>query len=325
MYALDKVLENIDTELLLDELGFDVPNNDEEFIRTKCAIHGGDNPTSFVINRENTLWFCHTGGCGGGDAIELVKKIKGLSFHQSINWLSDLFNVDISGLEIKEKKSRFKEDLKSFVSAMKMVKKKDIDEYVVDVEVKSLKSFREFKKETIEHFNMGFVSSIDLNKRDGGQYTLRNRLLFPIIFNNKQVGVALRRTKSKDVPKWSNQPINMNYGDVLYNYDNSVGKSTIVVSEGITDVWAYHEIDVCAVATFGAHLTDKQYKLLLKTGADIVLAYDNDKAGNEAKKKAIKMLKNKVNLYVIDLPVDKDAEDITREELLNAYKSRRRV
>lgn len=324
MYALDKVLENVDVEVLLEELGFEVPSTDSDIIRTKCAIHGGDNPTSFVMNKENTLWYCHSGDCGGGDAIELVRKMKNYSFPKAVQWLSELFEVDIDGLEIVERKSRLKQHLKSFIKAMKSVKEKDLDEYIIDVEVKPLKTFRNYDKDTIDFFNIGFIDTIELMKRNGESYTLKNRLCFPIVFNNKQVGVALRRTKSKDMPKWSNQPVNVDYGSILYNYDNIIGKTQIVVAEGITDVMAYHEIGVPAVATFGAHLTDNQYRLLIKTGADIILAYDNDKAGNEAKKKAIKMLKNKTNLFTVDLPAGRDAGDITREELLDAYKSRKK-
>jgi DNA primase len=87
-------------------------------------------------------------------------------------------------------------------------------------------------------------------------------------------------------------------------------------------VWAYHEIGVTAVCTYGAHLADEQYKLLLKTGADIILSYDNDDAGNKARDKAIEMLKNKTNLFLVTLPKGKDPENITRQELRECYEAR---
>ena len=64
MFAIDKIMKDIDIVKLLDHYGFDTSNNNGGYIRCACKIHGGDNPTSFVINTDNTLWFCHTGDCG---------------------------------------------------------------------------------------------------------------------------------------------------------------------------------------------------------------------------------------------------------------------
>ena len=90
-------------------------------------------------------------------------------------------------------------------------------------------------------------------------------------------------------------------------------------------MWAYYEVGITAVATFGAHLTDKQYKLIIKTGADVALSYDNDVAGNKARDKAIKMLKNKCNLYAVLLPEGHDAENIERGELKELYDNRKKM
>lgn len=325
MYALDKILQSVDVDKLLEHFGFEVSNTEGSILRGKCKIHGGNNPTSFVMNRETTMWFCHTGGCGGGDAFELVQKLLHITFFESVEWLSKFFEVDITGLEILERKDKLKKELDIFIKAMKGKKTKIINEYVISEEIKSVKSFRKFKKETLEHFKLGYVDKITLKKRSDEEYTLRNRLLFPIIFQGKTVGIALRRTKNSDVPKWSNQPINIDTGEMLYNYDATIGENIIVIVEGITDVWAYHEIGITAIATFGAHLTDKQYKLIIKTGADVVLSYDNDVAGNKARDKAIKMLKNKCNLYSVTLPEGHDAEDIERGELKELYDNRKKM
>ena len=325
MYAVDKILKEANVINLLEHYGFDPSLVNGDLIRSKCKIHGGDNPTAFVINTDTSLWYCHTGDCGGGDMFTLVEKMENLSFHDAVKWLSKFFNISIEGLEIKEKKDRLKKELEGFLKAMKSRKKYKIKPYNINADVKEVKKFRSFSSDTIKHFNMGFVESIELEKKDGSNYSLKNRLLFPISFNNEIIGIALRRTKSTDVPKWSNQPVNIDTGAILYNYDNAKSSGTIVVVEGITDVWSYHEIGVSAVSTFGAHLTDEQYKLLMKTGADLVLSYDGDDAGYNATKKAIKMLLNKANVYVVDIPKGKDPESIDREELLKLYECRRKA
>ena len=153
---------------------------------------------------------------------------------------------------------------------------------------------------------MKFAKQIELDKKNGDKYVLFNRLVFPIIYSDVQIGASLRRTKSSDYPKWSHQPANIDTGKILYNYDNAKHSSKIV--EGITDVWAYHEIGVDAVATFGAHLTKDQYKLLLTTGADIILSYDGDDAGRLANQKAKDMLKNKANVKEVIFNQGNDPE-----------------
>jgi len=325
MFAVEKILQQADIMKLLEHYKFDITQQNGDLIRSKCMIHGGDNPTAFVINTETSLWFCHTGSCGGGDMFSLVEKMEGITFIEAVKWLSDFFQVDIEGLEVKERKSDLRKELNMFIKAMKSRKKEPITSYKISADVKLVTKFRAFTQDTLHHFALGFVDSIELDKRDGTKYTLFNRLLFPIVFNNEIVGIALRRTKSSDMPKWSNQPVNIDTSQILYNYDDAKFSDVIVVTEGITDVWAYHEIGLKAVSTFGAHLTEEQYKLLLKTGADIVLSYDGDDAGREAIKKAHKMLKNKANIYIVDLPDGADPESITREELMQKYDSRRKA
>lgn len=143
--------------------------------------------------------------------------------------------------------------------------------------------------------------------------------------NDIIIGALLRRVNNKDKIKWSNQPEHIKTGEIVYNYDNAKGNYDIVVVEGLTDVWAFHEIGVMAVATFGAHLSKEQSYLLIKTGARITLCYDADTAGKTATEKAIKMLSKKTDLFVIELDEGTDPESITRGELKIKYENRRRI
>jgi hypothetical protein len=44
--------------------------------RGACPIHQGTNPRGFVVTASKGLWFCFD-GCGGGDQIELVSRLRG--------------------------------------------------------------------------------------------------------------------------------------------------------------------------------------------------------------------------------------------------------
>jgi len=54
-----------------------------------CPLHRGDNPTAFRVHLERNLWHCFT-HCGGGDTIELVRRIHCCSYAQAARHLHRL-------------------------------------------------------------------------------------------------------------------------------------------------------------------------------------------------------------------------------------------
>lgn len=331
MDALTLLQEKIDAHKVLEHYDFDKVRPDGIMVRSCCKIHGGNNPTAFVMNAETGVWYCHTGDCGGGDIFTLVEKMEGISFPEAVRFVARLFDVDIKDLQITERKKSYMKEMKAWIKAMQSRKKKELVEFSIEEEVKEVARFRNFSEDTLRHFQVGWVESVKLEKKEKDKhgntqfYTLKNRLVFPVYQHGLRVGYSFRRVSSKDVPKWSHQPPNLNTGDLLYNYDEAKNASEIIVVEGLPDAMAFHEIGVTPVATLGAHLTDEQYKLLMRTGADITLAYDGDEAGQLATQKAIEMFKYKVNLRVIDFAPNEDPDNISREELKKRYDARRKV
>jgi len=54
-----------------------------------CPVHGGDNPTAFVVNRHDNTWYCFTGCTSGGDVVELVRRLEG-GYRQAALYLASL-------------------------------------------------------------------------------------------------------------------------------------------------------------------------------------------------------------------------------------------
>lgn len=326
MSILETIVDKTDVEQLLTEFEFNHIKQDGNMIRSCCKLHDGNNPTAFVINPETGLWYCHTGNCGGGDLFTMVQQLKGLDFVNAVKWLAAYSHVDIDGETILERKENYVKEMINFIKLMRQRKEKvHFPPFYLSEPIAAVKSFRDFKPETLHYFQLGYVGSITLKRNDGTPFTLQRRLVFPIVQDGVQVGVSLRRVKSGDNPKWMHQPHRISTGSLLYNYDTAREAKHIVVVEGITDVWAFHEIGVDAVATFGAHITNTQYKLLLQTGADITLAFDGDNAGWQATKRAVKQLQNKTTLSYIVFPPDKDSNNLSREELKKLYDGRKRT
>ena len=63
--------------------------------RTRCIIHGGDNPQSFSINPETKKWRCHA--CGlWGDVVDLCKLVEGhIETQDALVSLSLRFGIEL--------------------------------------------------------------------------------------------------------------------------------------------------------------------------------------------------------------------------------------
>ena len=323
MDALTLIKKHADYEVLLKEFDFKSINSTNKDIRCACGLHGGNNPSAFVVNKDNGLWYCHTGGCGGGDIVTLVEKKLNISFIEAVNWISHRFDIDLNGLELKERTAIQQGELNKFVKAIKARKKKEFNEINLPVG-KNVTSYAGISEESLKKFGITYHESVNVTNKKDEEVQLQKRLLFPIIQNNLILGFGLRRTVSTHQPKWFYQPTSLLLGSLLYNYDNAKYKETLYVVEGMTDVMAFDEIGSTAVATFGAHMTEEQARMLLRTGAQIVLAYDGDDAGVRAKNKAIQMLNNKADLFLIEFKENEDPASITREELMEYVRTKKR-
>jgi hypothetical protein len=56
--------------------------NDSGYAQVRCPIHGEKNP-SLSIHLERGNWRCFACGEAGGDALELYRRVRGLSFAQA--------------------------------------------------------------------------------------------------------------------------------------------------------------------------------------------------------------------------------------------------
>jgi DNA primase len=56
-------------------------------MKTICPFHkDNSNPNFFIYTLTNT-WFCFA-GCGGGDSIAFIMKLKNMDFKEALNYLN---------------------------------------------------------------------------------------------------------------------------------------------------------------------------------------------------------------------------------------------
>lgn len=324
MDAVSVIKQNIDVEKILRHYNVDFKYFGD-YIRCACPIHNGDNPTAFVIN-EDFLWSCHTGGCGAGDVFTFIEQMEDLDFPKAVKKVAEILEIDIENLIIAERKNDYLKEVEKFLKYIKSKKKKKtLDEYVPKAELTQVRSFRNFDEKTLQKFELKYAKEIELDKKDGGTFKLYERLVIPIYVNEVQIGVSIRKIRAKDNPKWFHAPHTMETGNILYNIDNCKNDSEIIVCEGMFDVWSWYEAGFNAVCTFGAHLSEEQYRMLLRTGKNIIWCYDGDNAGLEATKKAVQMMKYKTNQWVIHLPEGADPGNCSPDDLRELYKQKERI
>lgn len=323
MDAIQLIRDNIDVEHILEHYGFEKMRPSGNKIRSCCKIHEGNNPTGFVIDMDTGLWSCHTGDCGNGDIFHLVQKLEKVGFPVAVHKVAEILGLDIGDMEIVARTKKEKKELREFLEAIKRTRQKKLDEFVPIGKQKKVKKFKEFQSSTIEHFGLTFFEEFQGVNTNGEPFTIYDRLGFPIYQEGKLVGYSLRATRTGEAVKWIHQPTDLQVRELLYNYDAVLGEPSVVVVEGITDVWAYHEIGIKAVATYGAHITKEQERMLLRLGADLVFSFDADIAGINASKKAYDTFRLTSNIKFVHLPKDKDPENLSREELLKYYETKR--
>ena len=322
MHATEYLDDKIHVAKLLEHYEFEHIRTEGDLTRCACKLHGGDNPSGFVMRESNGLWYCHTGGCGGGNIYKLVMRMEEVGFREAVQFVADFFEIDIDGIDIINKNADTERELKAWVEALKSRRPSAHAPYDPGAEMRKVTKFRQYAPATLEHFGLMLVDEFIATKNDGQKYTIRNRLAFPIKQDGVQIGISYRRIRPADFPKWLHQPTNMQTRNILYNYDEACTADEIAVVEGIPDVWAFHEIGVRAVATFGAHLTDNQYKMLIRTGADLVLAYDGDDAGRAATEDVWKRLRLVANVKTVPFADGEDPDNLPRKELWQRYEQR---
>ena len=307
-----------------------------------CPFHSEDTP-SFVVSPEKKLAHCF--GCGGGgNPIDFLMQIENVDFKEAVAMLAD-FN----GIEYKSKPKSKDDSNSKYYKIMQVASdfyKKYLESTNEGIEAIKYLEKRGLDKEIIETFNIGLspdigdtlyqvlkesefleldmsdLSLIEKGKKD--YYDLfSNRIMFPIRdINSHVVAFSGRIYKESDLNN-KNQAKYLNSretrifhkGEILFNLDLAkqyiLKRKRVIIHEGQMDVIASYRSNLQeAICTMGTALTDYHAKVLRKLTDNVVLCFDADKAGIEASKKAIRLLKkNNFNVHLVLMDGAKDPDE----------------
>lgn len=270
-----------------------------------CPFHSEKTP-SFMVSKERQSFRCF--GCGeSGDIFTFVEKMEGMNFPEALRHLADKAGVTLQVknfegyAKVKDEKTKiYKINLvaaKYFKAMLHSPIGKDALKYLLD---------RGLTQETVENFKLGFAPENNELRRyvvkEGFSYAdlalagspdrFRLRIMFPIFDSLNNVVGFSGRLLSEDKatgPKYLNTPETKVFHKSCAVYginfakDSIRTKSRVILVEGQMDVLMSHQSDFCeTVASSGTALTEDHLKIIGRFTPNIILAFDEDSAGEKA-------------------------------------------
>ncbi len=312
-----------------------------------CPFHNEKTP-SFVVSPEKQI--CHCFGCNkGGDIFAFIQEIEGVNFAEALNILGEKCGVKIEQTKFVKKTEKNEKDV--YFSAHNLACEffeKQLWETKEGEKVLKYLYKRGLKDEIIKEFRLGFApdaydslyplllkNKIPVNvllksglassktvSSDNIYDKFRFRLIFPIFdYMGRICGFGGRSLKDNQMPKYLNSSDNLIYNKSkimygLYNAKQFIKKEDkVVLVEGYFDVILPYQNGIKnVVATSGTALTNEHLKLLKRLTSNVVTCFDNDKAGEEANKRAYFLFHNNgISIKTVNLLEGKDPADFVQQ------------
>ena len=278
-----------------------------------CPFHQEKTP-SFHVSEPKQSWYCF--GCDkGGDLFAFVEQIEKVDFPGALRILAEQ-----AGVELPERSGAAQErsQLRRRLVDLNRLAAKYYEYVLHSMEAgepgRELLGRREVDEETVRRFGLGYAPGgaslvTFLRKRghdvrharaaglarDNGTDFFQRRLMVPIR-DERGTPIAFtgRAVADDDPRKYVNTPETPVYtkARVLFGLDLArpaiQDRGHAVLMEGQFDVIIGHQLGVQnAIASSGTALTGEQLALLRRFTDEVVLMFDNDRAGRAAAGKAV--------------------------------------
>ena len=302
-----------------------------------CPFHNEKSP-SFSVSPDKQIFHCF--GCGvGGNVITFVMRIEGINFIEAIQILAERANIQLP--TIQNSSDTIKEELKAKIYKVNEFTAQFYHKNLYGSNAKIAQEYvkkRRLTNDTLEAFQIGFSGKFNelyselkkqgfedreilesglVNRNENGTYIdrYRNRLMFPICDVRSRVIAFGGRVLDDSKPKYINSPENLVYSKGRNLFGLNVAKKydikKLLIVEGYMDVISLHQRGIKnVVAPLGTALTSQQGFLLRKNAEQIILSFDADEAGLNAKIRAIDILQNMgCDLRVLQMEGAKDPDE----------------
>ncbi len=300
---------------------------------------------SFVVSPEKQIWHDFSSN-KGGDIFSFIMEVEGLDFKESLELLARQAGLNIDDYKIssasgtgalKERlylankfaQSFFRDNLNKYPEAIKYInhrgiKRGSITDYGIGWA--SGEGDRLVRALLGEGFSQQEIVKAGLGKDGYGKLSdvFRNRLVVSLTdIEGRVVGFTGRSLSSDNprIPKYLNTNQTLIYDKGRQVFGLSLAKKfikeqdAIILVEGNLDVVSLFQAGFKNVAaTAGTAITINHLKQIKRFTTNIYIAYDSDRAGQDATARAIFLAEEAdMTLYVIEMPDGyKDPDDVVR-------------
>lgn len=316
-----------------------------------CPFHAEKTP-SFSVSPEKQIFHCF--GCNtGGNVFSFLMQHEGISFPESVRALAGKYGIQIPAERMtpaeKAMMSEREQLFKINENALSYFQRNLRDPQIGQKAMGYLLG-RGMTRKIIDGYELGFApelwdgvlrhlrqqhiapemaakAGLVISRKDNTGYydRFRNRVIFPIFNDARQVIGFGGRVMGVDLPKYLNSPETPLYNKSrsLYGLDKARPavrkKGTVYLVEGYFDVLAMHLYGFeNTVATLGTALTPEHVQILkgmVGNGGHIVLVYDSDLAGVKAAHRSITLFEQGfVDARILILPQGHDPDTFLREK-----------
>ena len=313
-----------------------------------CPFHSEKTP-SFSVSPDKQIYHCF--GCGkGGSVINFIMEIENLSFPDAVAFLARRAGMEVpedGNQEFRRQRDRLlalnREAARFFFAELTKPGGKPAQDYVVK---------RQISPAMVKTFGLGFAPDsfyalsdamhdkgyqdfelieaglANANKSGKGVHDVfRNRLMFPVIDVRGNVIGFSGRILGDGEPKYLNSretPVfNKSRNLFALNLAKKSKNGYILLSEGNIDVVSLHQAGFdSAVASLGTSLTPEQARLISRYTGEVIIAYDNDGAGQKAAQRAIGILeKLDLKVRVLQMSGAKDPDEFIKARGPDAFRN----
>ena len=311
-----------------------------------CPFHSEKTP-SFSVSPDKQIYHCF--GCGkGGSVINFIMEIENLSFPDAVEFLARRAGMEVpddGDRAQRDRRGRLlalnKEAARFFYGALTAPEGRPAQEYIQK---------RQIDPAVARRFGLGFAPDsfyaltdamhakgyqdfelidaglANANKNGRGVHDVfRNRLMFPVIDVRGSVIGFSGRILGDGEPKYLNSRETPVFSKSRNLFALNLAKKSkngyILLTEGNIDVVSLHQAGFdSAVASLGTSLTPEQARLISRYSGEVVIAYDNDTAGQKAAQRAIGILEQlELKVKVLKMTGAKDPDEFIKAKGRDAF------
>jgi DNA primase len=308
-----------------------------------CPFHNEKTP-SFRVNPERGAFKCF--GCGeGGGLFQFLMKIESLPFPEVVRRMGHEVGVEIVVEEQDDAETARRKRLLELLERCSHYYHELLIKSPLGKEPLEYLHRRGLDMTTIERFRLGWAPNggtallqkltssgyrpeegdeVGVLRERNGRYTdmLRARIIFPILDIQDRVVAFGGRVLDDSQPKYLNSPETFLYSKRRNLYGLQLHRGEIskqdraLIVEGYLDVVSVAKVGCgIAVASLGTALTSEQAALLRRYTKNVTMAYDADRAGQNATVKGIELFEQAgLRVSIAALAEGEDPDSLARRE-----------